>query len=119
MPLKENKVLIHCCCAICSAYPINMLKDLGYNPVAYFFNPNIYPAIEFQKRLEAQRRLCDTADCELIVEEYVPEVYNEIVVGYENEPEGGKRCIKCFELRLLKTAQKTAELSIKNNINGR
>lgn len=114
MQLKENKVLIHCCCAICSAYPIKLLKELGYNPIAYFYNPNIYPSLEFQKRLDAQKKLCKSLECELIEEEYLPEFYDEIMQGYENDKEGGERCTRCFELRLLKTVQKANELGIKN-----
>jgi len=118
--LKENspkipqKVLLHGCCAICSGYPIEHLKELGYEPVVYFFNPNIFPEIEYIKRLEAQKILCDRLCCELIVEEYVPDAFNKIAVGLENEPEKGKRCNVCFELRLLKTAQKACSLGIEN-----
>lgn len=112
--MKENKVLIHCCCAICSAYPIQLLKELGYDPVAFFYNPNIYPSAEFQKRLDAQKTLCDESDCELIVEDYSPAIYNEIMEGYENGKEGGPRCTRCFELRLLRTVQKADELGIDN-----
>ena len=110
----KNKVLLHSCCGICSAHPIKLLKELGYDPIAYFFNPNIYPATEHQKRLESQKKVCAEMDCELIVETYDHELYCEVVSGYEHEPERGKRCKRCFELRLLKTAQKARELDIKN-----
>lgn len=117
MPVKEKKsnkkVLIHSCCAICSGQPINHLRELGYEPLVYFFNPNIYPELEYQKRLDAQKKLCKDLDCELIVENYIPELYNEVMVGYENHNEGSERCKKCFELRLLRTVQKAKELEIK------
>ncbi len=111
---NANKVLLHSCCGICSAHPIKLLKELGYEPIAYFFNPNIFPLAEYQKRLDAQKRLCEKLDCELIVEHYNPELYNEIISGYESEPERGKRCKRCFELRLLKTVQKARELNVGN-----
>lgn len=111
---KNNKILIHTCCAICSAYPISHLQELGYETVAYFFNPNIYPQSEYNKRLEAQIELCKSLGCELIVEEYEPKPFEKIALGLENEPEKGKRCKKCFELRLLESAKKASELSIKN-----
>lgn len=111
--LTENKkILIHSCCAICSGHPIKLLKELGYEPVAYFFNPNIQPEEEYQKRLEAQKRLCEELDCELIIETYRPESFAQIALGLENEPEKGARCTKCFELRLGRTAQKAVELGI-------
>ena len=108
----KNKIILHACCAICSGYPITLLKDMGYCPVVYFYNPNIYPANEYEKRLEAERLLCGTLDCELIEGEYESEEFYKIVKGLENEPEKGRRCDKCFELRLLKTAQLAKKLGI-------
>lgn len=112
--MKEDKrVLLHCCCGVCSGFPISHLKELDYEPIAYFFNPNIYPQAEHQKRLEEQKKLCANLGCELIIEEYSPDLYENIAIGYENEPERGKRCEKCFELRLLKTARTAKEMGIK------
>lgn len=110
--MKENnkKILIHTCCAVCSGYPLKYLKELGYEPTAYFFNPNIYPQIEYVKRLEAQKKLCEMLECELIVDDYSSEFYCEVMQGYENHQEGSERCTRCFELRLLKTIQKAKEL---------
>lgn len=108
----QNKILLHACCAICSSYPILQLRELGYEPVVYFYNPNIYPSEEYQKRLEAQKELCKHHNCELIVEEYNQEEFFEVVKGFENEPERGKRCDVCFELRLDKTAQKAHDLGV-------
>ena len=113
MVQKENKILLHTCCAICSGYPISLLKEMGYTPIAFFCNPNIDTKDEFEKRLEAQKHLCSHFGIELIVEEYNPEEYINYVKGLENEPERGSRCEKCIELRLLKTVQKTKELGIK------
>lgn len=112
MEKNNNKVLLHSCCAICSGYAIKHMRDLGYEPISYFFNPNIYPSAEHDKRLEAHKRLCDALSCELIIEDYAPDLYNEAVVGYENHLEGSERCTRCFELRLLKTVQKAKELEI-------
>lgn len=108
----DKKVLLHSCCAICSGYSIKHLRELGYEPVSYFFNPNIYPSVEHTKRLEAHKKLCDALSCELIVEDYASDLYDEVMVGYENHAEGSERCKRCFELRLLKTVQKAAELKI-------
>lgn len=109
---QQNKILLHACCAICSGYPITLLKDMGYSVVVYFYNPNIYPESEYRKRLEAQRTLCSHLGCELIEGEYKPQEFYEIAKGLENEPEKGKRCDKCFELRLSKTAELAKELGI-------
>ena len=85
---------------------------MGYSVVVYFYNPNIYPYDEYERRLEAQKTLCEHFGCELIIGEYEPEIYYEQVKGYENEPEKGLRCDKCFELRLQKTAELAKELNI-------
>jgi len=109
---NSKKILLHVCCGICSGYPLSLLKERGYSVVAYFYNPNIYPAEEYQKRLDSERKLCAHFDCELVEGDYEPEIYYGWVKGLENEPEKGARCDKCFELRLRKTAQKAIELGI-------
>ena len=110
---QNNKVLLHACCAVCSGYPISLLKEMGYEPVVYFCNPNLDTEEEFKKRLDAQKTVCNHFGVELIVEPYDPQEYLGFVEGFENEPERGKRCDKCIELRLQKTALKAQELDIK------
>ena len=111
-PGREQVILLHACCAICSGYPISLLKEMGYSPVVYFCNPNLDTLEEFERRLEAQRTLCNHFGVELIVEEYNHQEYLDYVKGLEQELERGSRCDKCIELRLLKTAQKAKELGI-------
>ena len=113
MEQNKNKILLHACCAICSGYPIMLLKEMGYLPVVYFCNPNLDSEEEFNKRLDAQKKLCDHLDVEFIIEKYAPQEYLEAVVGLENEPERGLRCDRCIDLRLKKTAEKADELGIK------
>lgn len=105
-----EKIVLHACCAICSAYPLSMLKSSGYDVVVYFYNPNIHPSEEYKKRLEAERTLCKYFGCELIEPEYNEDEYYSFVKGFENEPERGLRCDKCFELRLQKTAEYTKSI---------
>jgi hypothetical protein len=109
----ENKILLHACCGICSSYPILQLRELGYEPVVLFYNPNIFPKEEYEKRLEAQKILCKSCDCELIQCDYIQEDFFNAVKGFENEPERGKRCDICFNLRLEKTAQIAKNMGIK------
>ena len=112
--VQKNKVLIHSCCAICSGYPIQLLKELGYSPVVFFCNPNLDSLEEFDRRLASQKKLCDFYNVELIVDEYCHSEYLDYVRGLENEPEKGLRCDKCIELRLIKTANLAKELGIFN-----
>ena len=78
----------------------------------YFYNPNIFPEEEYNIRLEAEKILCKHFGCELIVGNYEPQVYYDYVKGFENEPEKGLRCDKCFELRLTDAAKKAKDLGI-------
>ena len=109
---ENNTVLLHACCAICSAYPIEMLKNSGYEVIVYFYNPNVFPAEEYERRLEAERFLCKSLGVKLIEGEYNSDEFYDYVKGYEKEPEKGARCPLCFKLRLKKTAQKAKELGI-------
>lgn len=109
---KTNKVLLHACCGICSGYPIEFLLENQYLPVVYFYNPNIQPVNDYIKRLDSERILCEHYGVELIEEVYEPDVFEEYIKGLETEPERGKRCDKCFELRLSHTAVKAKELGI-------
>ncbi len=105
-----NNVLLHACCAPCSAYPIEKLREDGYNPVLYFFNPNIFPPEEFDRRLNELIRYAKKKDVELIAEKQDSQDWYNAVSGLENEPERGKRCTRCFEYRLLFTALKAFQL---------
>lgn len=114
MEQNGNKILLHACCAICSAYPIEYLKNSGYEVIVYFYNPNIFPLEEYNRRLEAQKTLCTYEGVELIEGAYEPERFFEYVRGYEDCPEKGERCKLCFRLRLEETARKAKELGIDN-----
>lgn len=114
MEQKKDKIVLHACCAICSGYPVSFLQDAGYQVIVYFYNPNIYPDNEYQRRLEAERTLCKHFGCELVEADYCPNEFYEVAIGLENEPERGKRCDKCFELRLKKAAEFAKSRGIEN-----
>lgn len=104
----NNKILLHTCCAVCCTQPIAKLKELGYDPVLFFYNPNIHPQVEYDIRLNELVKYCRKKKYELILREDDPDVWFSAVKGLENEPERGKRCLKCFELRLTETAKRAA-----------
>ena len=108
-----RKVLLHACCAPCAAYPVNLLKNERYEPVVYFYNPNIFPKDEHDLRLDEIIKYSKKESFALVYEPYSPDDFENIARGFENEPEKGKRCEKCILLRLNKTAQKACELKIK------
>ncbi len=111
---NNKNLLLHACCAICSGYPVSLLKDMGYSLVTYFYNPNIYPEAEYFKRLEAEKILCSHYGIELIEGEYLPQEFYDCAEGLEQEPEKGRRCDKCFALRLGKTAELAKARGIDN-----
>ena len=101
------KVLLHSCCAPCSSYVIEYLSNYFYLTVLYY-NPNISPIEEYEKRKNEQIKFINSIDTKYKVDiidvEYDNDLYEASVCGLENEPERGKRCTVCFKLRLDKTA---------------
>ncbi len=107
---KENeKMLLLSCCAPCSAGVIQTLAQAGKNFAVLFFNPNIRPADEYIKRRDENKRVCDLYRVPFIELEYDTCAWDKVTAGLENEPERGKRCDKCFELRLMRAAQYAKE----------
>ncbi len=107
---SENRVptlIIHSCCAPCSSYVLEYLSRYFKITVLYY-NPNIFPKEEYEYRISEQERLIDSMqfvnDVKLIASGYTPEDFYSAVKGNENEPEGGKRCRLCFNVRLRYTA---------------
>ena len=96
------KLLLHCCCAVCASYPFLQLKEMGYDIVLYFYNPNIFPSAEYQRRLDELKKLSKKYDAKLIIEETSHDYWLNLVKGFEKEPEKGARCSICFKERLRK-----------------
>lgn len=107
------KLLLHICCAPCGGY---LSKEFfkNFEPVLFFYNPNVWPKEEYEKRLKEVKKFCQKNKIKLIKGEYENDFWLEKIKGFEKEPEGGERCKICFQLRLEKTAQRTEDLGIKN-----
>lgn len=105
IPMGQTEVLLHTCCAPCSSAIIECLLNNGIRPVIYYCNPNIYPLEEYLVRKEECTRYAKALGLDIIDDDYDHEAWLEAVKGLENEPERGGRCLKCFKLRLLRTAQ--------------
>ena len=104
------KILLHSCCAPCAGQVIRELKEQGFEVVVYYYNPNIWPEDEYKLRLKEIEKYCQKENVELIVGKYEHEDWLDFVRGFENEPEKGKRCEKCFQKRLGEVAQKASEM---------
>ena len=104
----KDKLLLHICCAPDATVGIEELSDF-YDVAGFFYNPNIHPDTEYNKRLLAARRLSTRVDINLLEGSYDDEVWFEAAIGYETEPEKGKRCELCFMLRIEETCRVAAE----------
>ncbi len=99
---KNAKILLLSCCAPCACAVIKKLHEDGADFAIAFYNPNIHPAAEYQKRRDEQKKLCKTWNIEFTELEYDPENWLKTTLPYKGEPERGARCSLCFELRLTK-----------------
>ena len=108
-----EKVLLHACCAPCASYPIKKLIEDGYEPVIFFYNPNIFPLNEYNIRRVELQKYCEKIDVQYIEGKYEIKEFYEKIKGYEKEPEKGKRCSICFDLRLEKTALLAQKMGLK------
>ena len=104
-PGGATKVLLHTCCAPCSSAIVECMVKHGITPPIYYFNPNIYPLEEYEIRKNECSRYAKSLGLEIVDEDYDHMAWLNEIKGLENEPERGGRCLKCFKLRLLKTAQ--------------
>ncbi|MBQ4528165.1 MAG: epoxyqueuosine reductase QueH [Clostridia bacterium] len=109
---SKKKLLLHSCCAPCSSSVIEMLAQYFELTVLYY-NPNIFPESEFNKRRDEQERFCreflkDTKIC-FAGTDYRSEEFEKTAKGTENAPEGGERCTRCFALRLEESAKYAKE----------
>lgn len=103
-----KKLLLHSCCGPCSTVVIERLKD-EYDLTVFYYNPNIEPEEEYIKRKEEQKKVCKNDKVPFVEAEYDNQEWLDFVKGLENEKEGGARCEKCFQFRLLKTARYAKE----------
>ncbi len=113
----KPRLLLHACCAPCSSYCLEYLREF-FDITVLFYNPNLYPEEEYTKRADEERKLIEIMnrditenEIKLAVADFDSREFYDAVKGYENCPEGGERCLKCFKLRL----EKAAEYAKNNN----
>ncbi len=105
-------LLLQCCCAPCSSAVLETLVK-NFDVTVYFYNPNIHPQAEYEKRLLQFPKLLSAEIYQTVKTldaPYNPEAFFDAVKGLENEPEGGARCTECFKLRLSQTAKTAKEM---------
>ena len=107
-----KKVLLHICCGVCAAGAAEQLLSEGFEVTGYFYNPNIYPYEEYQRRLEATRKVAEELNFPLEEGLYEPDEWMAATESLKEEPEGGKRCEVCFRYRLEDTNRRLNESDI-------
>lgn len=106
---KRPRLFLHSCCAPCSSYCLMYLAP-HFEITVFYYNPNIYPKQEFDKRAAEERHLIEELNSEygfgiaFVQGDYEPERFFELAKGLETAPEGGMRCFLCYEQRLRKAA---------------
>ncbi len=107
-PEGATQILLHTCCAPCSSAIIECLLGSGIRPIIYYCNPNIYPFEEYEIRKAECSRYAAELGLEIVDADYDHENWLCAVLGLENEPERGGRCLRCIELRLHRAAEYAA-----------
>ena len=112
---KRKRLLLHACCAPCSSYCLEYLRE-AFALAVFFYNPNLTEQEEYRRRVEEEKRLIDlmngqegSSQIEILEGRYEPERFLEVARGLETCKEGGERCVRCFALRLGETARVAAE----------
>ena len=109
----KNKLLLHACCAPCSSAVLERISKY-FDITILYYNPNITEPEEYEKRLneiENFVKKLNLKNIKVLRGRYNPKEFFDISVGLEKEKERGKRCYKCYELRLKETAKVAEELN--------
>ncbi len=104
MPNNGKKLLMHSCCAPCAGEIMEAVAASGIDTAIYFYNPNIHPREEYEIRKEENIRFAEKLGFDFIDADYDKDNWFERVKGLEDEPERGKRCTVCFDMRFERSA---------------
>lgn len=112
---ERKRLLLHACCAPCSSYCLEYLRE-AFALTVFYYNPNLTEQEEYRRRVEEEKRLIalmngqeGSSQIEILEGRYEPERFLEAAKGLETCKEGGERCVRCFALRLGETARVAAE----------
>lgn len=113
--VRGKRLFLHSCCAPCSSYVLEYLRQF-FKITVFYYNPNITQESEYRKRVEEQKRLIaeyNRQETGFSIDyrdgDYNTDSFFTAVQGLEKCPEGGERCFACYELRLKETALRAKE----------
>ncbi|MDA3839777.1 MAG: epoxyqueuosine reductase QueH [Patescibacteria group bacterium] len=104
----KPSLLLHICCIGCGVYVSEVLRK-EFRVSLYFYNPNIFPLREYEKRLEEIKKVAKMYKIKVIIGGYDHKKWREMVSGHETDPEKGERCMMCYRERLEETARYASE----------
>ena len=104
LPNGGKKLLLHSCCAPCSGEVMEAIMASDIEFTIFFYNPNIHPKKEYEIRKEENIRFAEKLNIPIIDADYDTDNWYERAKGMEYEPERGKRCTMCFDMRFERTA---------------
>ena len=110
---RDNNLLLHSCCAPCAGEIMEAVAASKIKTTVYFYNPNIHPIEEYEIRKDENKRFCEKLGFDFIDADYDKDSWFQRVKGLENEPERGKRCTVCFDMRF----ERSALYANENNFN--
>ena len=102
--MSKNDIVLHTCCAPCAGWCVQKLLEEDKRVILYYSNDNLCSLQEFERRLDSVKILAQHFDVDLEVDQYNNDSWMSDICGFEDEPERGKRCEKCFLHSLTKTA---------------
>ncbi len=112
LPPNFKSLLLHCCCAPCAGAMLECFRVYDIKPLVFFYNPNIMPKEEYEKRRDELIALCELLDFPYEIGDYKVREFLDLVKSLEKEPERGRRCDLCFTHRLSVSAMRAKELGI-------
>ncbi|MGB8951111.1 MAG: epoxyqueuosine reductase QueH [Candidatus Aminicenantales bacterium] len=109
--MDKPRILVHICCAPDALYVVQVLQET-FNVAGYFYNPNIFPAEEYARRLAETQKVARMLGFHLLEKTPDRGRWLRLTEKFRNEPEKGRRCDICYAVRLEETARKASELQI-------
>src|SRR3989344_253605 len=104
LPDQADRLLLHSCCAPCSGEVMEALLASGIHYTIFFYNPNIHPQQEYEMRKNENIRFAEKHSVPFVDADYDRDRWFERARGMEYEPERGRRCTMCFDMRFERTA---------------
>jgi len=109
VPEQATRILLHACCAPCSGAVIECMLENRLEPTVFYYNPNIYPQEEYERRKAENIRYVKSLNLPFVDGDYDYAGWKDQMQGLEDEPERGRRCLACFTVRMKETARYAAE----------